>query len=402
MNAPFRPAAGTATLAAHSRPAPEACLITGARVVLPTEVRHDVALLIEDGRIAALEPMASGHAHEVRLQGQLLLPGLIDLHCDAIEKEVEPRPGVHFPLGFAAAQIDRRNAMAGITTIYHAISFANHELGVRNNRMAAELVRALSAARPQGLVDNRVHARYEVTDETAPELLSQLLAEGHVQLLSLMDHSPGQGQFRDVAAYRQYLSRSYQLDEQALDGVMQRKAEAGKGALHRMQALAGLARDHRVALASHDDDSAEKVDMVKALGTTLSEFPINLEAARAARERGLATLFGAPNILRGGSQAGNMRALDAVLNGVADCLCADYAPATLLPAVLRLPELAGISLAQAVAMVSAAPARAAGLSDRGRIEVGLRADLVGVKEMAGMPQAQQVWSAGRRVVHLDF
>jgi alpha-D-ribose 1-methylphosphonate 5-triphosphate diphosphatase len=369
-------------------------LLTHARVVLPDEVRDDVAVLIEGDTIAALDPMSAAGATEIDLSGRTLMPGLIDLHCDALEKEVEPRPGVHFPLEFACAQADKRNATAGITTVFHALSFANHELGVRNNAFAAEIARAIGDWQAHALIDNRVHVRYEVTDERAPAVLAGLLEDGHAHLLSFMDHSPGQGQFRDVEAYRAYLAKTYRTEAAQIDAILEQKAEAAAGALQRMQHLAEVARRCGVAIASHDDDSPHKVETVKALGATVSEFPVNLETAQAARAHGLATLFGAPNILRGRSQSGNMRALDAVLAGVADCLCGDYSPAALLPSVMRLPDLAGLALHEAVVLVTRNPARAVGLDDRGEIAVGKRADLIAVATLGGLPQAERVWSGG--------
>jgi len=377
-------------------------LLINARVVLATETRDCVSVLIEDGRIAALDKDGVGKAEIVDLTGRILIPGMIDLHCDALEKEIEPRPNVHFPLDFACAQADKRNAVAGITTVFHALSFANHELGVRNNAFAAEIARAVHAWRSHALIDNRVHVRYEVTDDTAPAVLSELIEKGYAHLISFMDHSPGQGQFRDVEAYRDYLARTYKTDEDTLDGILARKLESAQGAMARMRSLAEKAQHHGVSIASHDDDSPDKVATVRALGAVISEFPINLETARAARENGLATLFGAPNILRGKSQSGNMRALDAVSNGVADCLCGDYSPAALLPSIKRLPSLTDISLCQAVAMVTVNPARAAGLSDRGEIAIGKRADLVAVKMLGSLSQAEKVWVGGEPVFSATF
>ncbi|MGE0106563.1 MAG: alpha-D-ribose 1-methylphosphonate 5-triphosphate diphosphatase [Thiomonas sp.] len=369
-------------------------LLAHARVVFPTEVRDNVAVLIEGDTITAIDPSSAAGATEINLSGRTLMPGMIDLHCDAMEKEVEPRPGVHFPLEFACAQADKRNAAAGITTVFHALSFANHELGVRNNAFAAEIARAIGDWQAHALIDNRVHVRYEVTDETAPPVLSALLKDGHAHLMSFMDHSPGQGQFRDVEAYRAYLAKTYKTDVAQIDEILARKAEAAQSAMQRMQQLAAQAHACGIAIASHDDDSPQKVATVKALGAVVSEFPVNLETAQAARAQGLATLFGAPNILRGKSQSGNMRALDAVLAGVADCLCGDYSPAALLPSVMKLPDLAGIALHEAIALVTCNPARAAGLHDRGEIAVGKRADLVAVKTLGGLPQAEHVWSGG--------
>lgn len=376
--------------------------LTGARVVLPDVVIEDGAVLIEDGLIAAINPELGSGAPTLDLRGMTLMPGMIDLHCDALEKEVEPRPNVHFPLDFACAQADKRNAAAGITTAFHALSFANEELGMRNNVFAASVARAVHTWNPHGLIDNRVHCRYEVTDPTAPEILLELMTADEMHLLSVMDHSPGQGQFKDIAAFRDYLARSYKKSDAELDILVENKLAQAEGAMSRIRLLIDAARRKGIRVSSHDDDTPEKVATLHGLGVGISEFPINIEAARAARSRGMSTVFGAPNILRGKSQSGAVRALDAVLAGVADCLCADYHPATLIVAVFRLPELAGIGLTDAVRLVSANPARAAGLADRGEIGVGKRADLVAVAHINGLAQASRVFSAGKPVFEVCF
>ncbi len=376
--------------------------LTGARVVLKTEVIEDAAILIEDDVIVAINPGSGNGAEVIDLKGQTLIPGMIDLHCDALEKEVEPRPNVHFPLDFACAQADKRNAAAGVTTVFHALSFANEELGVRNNAFAASVARAVHAWNPHGLIDNRVHCRYEVTDPTAPEVLLELMEADEMHLLSVMDHSPGQGQFKDIAAFRDYLTRTYKKSETELDSLVANKLAQAEGAMDRIRSLVDAAKARNIHVASHDDDSPEKVETLHRLGVGISEFPINLESARAARERGMSTVFGAPNILRGKSQSGAVRALDAVLAGVADCLCADYHPAALIVAVFRLPELAGIGLPDAVRLVTAHPARAAGLDDRGEIAAGRRADLVSVARVNGLAQASRVFCAGQPVFEARF
>ncbi|MFA6122058.1 MAG: alpha-D-ribose 1-methylphosphonate 5-triphosphate diphosphatase [Sideroxydans sp.] len=376
--------------------------LTGAQVVLKNETLKDAAVLISEGLIVAINPASSEGAKEINLAGHILMPGMIDLHCDALEKEAEPRPGVHFPFDFACAQADKRNAAAGITTVYHALSFANAELGVRNNKTAADLARAVHAWQEHALIDNRVHARYEITDPTAPEVLNELLANDEIHLMSFMDHTPGQGQFKNNDAYRSYLARTYKKGEAEIDALLADKIAQGAGAIERMERLAETARQLGISLASHDDDRPEKIEIVKALGVTVSEFPINLETAQAARAAGLATLFGAPNILRGKSQSGSMRALDAVLQGVADCLCGDYSPAALLPAVMQLTKLTNIPLHEAVALVTSNPARAVGLNDRGSIAPGKRADLLAVRYLGGLPQAARVWSDGLQVMSLAF
>ena len=377
-------------------PTESAQLLVNASVVLRNSVEK-VSVLIEGGIIRALDPISTSHAQKVDLQGRFLIPGLVDLHCDALEKEVEPRPGVSFPALFACQQADRRNAAAGITTIYHSLSFANHELGVRNNVFARQLCETVAHWNQHALVDNRIHARYEITDATAPEHLRSLMESGCAQMISFMDHTPGQGQVKDIEAYRSFLMRTYNKSQDEFEQILLDKQAASVDAMRRVESLAEIARSRGIAIASHDDDQPGKVDLLKALGASISEFPINMETALHASRSGLATLFGAPNILRGKSQSGSMKALDAVLADVADCLCGDYSPAALLPAAFRLVQLSHLTLPQAIALVSVNPARAAGLNDRGEIAAGKRADLVAVLAQGDWPQIETVWCSGRRV-----
>ena len=372
-------------------------LLTNATVVLPDEVRNGLSVLIEDGIIASLDPATTAGAATIDLAGLLLLPGLVDLHCDALEKEVEPRAKVYFPLDLACAEADKRNAAAGITTAFHAISFSDNENGVRNNAMAADIVREIHRWQQHALVENLVHARYEITDEGAVPFIETLLHEGLVHLLSFMDHSPGQGQYRDLAAFKSYLADNYRMSDVEMEAHLDQKLASARTAMDRVGRLATAARRGGISIASHDDDTVEKVRIAAGLGATISEFPINLVAARAAKVCGLFTLFGAPNIVRGKSQSGAVRALDAVLAGAADAICGDYSPAAMLPALLKLPSQAGIGPHEAVALGTRNPARAAGLADRGEIVPGKRADLVAVSTQQGSPQCRQVWCNGSQV-----
>lgn len=376
--------------------------ITHARVVLADSILEDAAVLIEDGLISEINPQSIGDAQEINLDGKLLIPGLIDLHCDALEKEVEPRPNVHFPLDFACAQADKRNAAAGITTVYHALSFAHEELGVRNNEMAASVARAVHEWQPHALVDNRVHCRYEITDKTGLPVLKQLLQENVMHLVSMMDHTPGQGQFKDMAAYRDYLMRNYKKTADEVEVIVERKVDAANSAFVRMEELALAAHAAGISVASHDDDSAERVAIMHGIGADISEFPISLEAARAARQSDMSTIFGAPNIIRGKSQSGSMKAIDAIHEGVADCLCADYSPASLIVAVFKVPEISDLDLPAAIRLVTRNPARAARLEDRGEIAVGKRADLVAVATPGGLPQVASVWSNGKAIYQVQY
>jgi len=369
--------------------------ITHANLILADEILTNASLLIEDGNISAINPKSvPDHTLTIDAKGKTVMPGMVDLHCDALEKEVEPRPNVHFPLDFACAQADKRNASAGITTVFHALSFANEELGVRNNQFAKEIAESVHKFQPHALVDNRVHCRYEVTDPTGLPILMELIANQSMHLVSLMDHTPGQGQFKDLAAYKAYFGKSYQKSDEELDEMIAQKLQQAEGAMERVELLVKTAHAQGIAVASHDDDCKERVDTMTALGVDISEFPINMETAKYAREKGMKTIMGAPNILRGKSQSGSMRALDTVNAGLCDCLCADYAPAALIVAVFKLPEISNLNLAQAVQLVTKNPAEAAKLHDRGVIDIGKRADIIMVADLDGLVQVSDVFVAG--------
>lgn len=371
--------------------------LTGADIVLEDDVIRAGSIIIENGLIAAINPSSVGKAKCIDLNGQILIPGLVDLHCDALEKEVEPRPNTFFSLDFACSQAEKRNLFSGISTVFHAISFAHAELGVRNNDFAASIVRAVHTLSSFGLLDHRVHCRYEVTDPTGPGILLDLIENDQVHLLSFMDHTPGQGQFKDIFAYRNYLSRSYSKTDDELDELISLKLSQAGNVLSNISLLVNSIKNKNIPIASHDDDCCEKVKSFSKIGASISEFPINLDAARAARELGMITVFGAPNILRGKSQSGSVRALDAVVNGLADCLCSDYHPGSLLEAAFRLPELAGLTLPEAIRLVSLNPAKASGLHDRGVIAVGKRADLVSVFSSHNLVHVCQMFVSGQPV-----
>lgn len=375
--------------------------LTNARLVTSDNIIEDASLLIEDGYITSINPESVHNVESINLNGNYLIAGLIDLHCDAIEKELEPRPNVFFPIDFAIAQIDQRNAALGITTPFHAISFAHEELGVRNNQKAAEIVQAFHHYQPHALVDNRVHCRYEITDSTALPILLDLLQADSIHLISLMDHTPGQGQFKDLQAFQTYFARTYNKTSAEAEAIAIKKKDQSAGALDRIKTLITESLSRNVPIASHDDDTPERIASMQSLGIHISEFPINLETAKAAQKSGLQTVFGAPNLLRGQSQSGSMKAIDAIHHQVGDILCADYSPASLLAAAFRIPDLAGWTLPKAIALVTSNPAKAANLSDRGEIAVGKRADLIAVKKKHNFPQVITTWVAGLMVYKIS-
>lgn len=365
------------------------------RLVLPDRVTGPAALRVQDGRIAEIaEGPAPGPS--IRCDGLTALPGFIDMHGDMIEKEVEPRPGVPMPLPLAIGDLDRRLAAAGVTTAYAAVAFLPRGEGeMRSFARSSEMIRALRAAAPGLGVDHRVHARFDVTMPDALGIVRGLVAEGMVDLVSLMDHTPGQGQYRDIDRHVAQVARLRGVDEATARRLVEERIEARSQPAERLAAtldgIAAACRAAGVALASHDDDSAAKVAMMAGFGVTLSEFPVTEDAAQEARARGMAIAMGAPNALRGESYSGNLSARAAHEAGLLDMLVSDYHPSAILPAVLTLAGRVGLPAAAALA--AQGPARALGLADRGAIAEGLAADLV-LAETGGLGRIRAVLRAG--------
>lgn len=369
------------------------------RIALEDRIAAHGAVSIADGCIQALGAEAAPGERQVDLAGRLLTPGFVDVHSDAIEKEVEPRPRAVLPPFTALHALDWRCAASGVTTAYHAIAFAAGELGVRDPSRAEALVRAVKefAARPT-LVEHRVHVRYEITDPTTAPVIGQLLEDGLVDLLSFMDHTPGQGQFKAAGAYQAYLMAQHRLEAEEAAAIIARKSDGASGAHARVHELAAAARRHGVPIASHDDEGADRIALMRQLGAAISEFPLDLETAQTARAAGLSVVVGAPNVLRGGSLSGALTASDAIKSGSADALCSDYAPQTLLPAVTQLAHGDDGDLASALHSVTRGPAEALSLTDRGEIAPGRRADLLILSGADHAMRIDSVWRCGARVL----
>ncbi len=372
--------------------------INGAILVLPDRTIERGSLLIEDGRIAeisegdeALRRNASG-VRDIDARGCVLMPGLVDLHCDAIEGQAEPRPGVLLPFDLAIRAMDTRLAAAGVTTCFHAISFAGKLLGLRNIDTATRLADAIADFGCEGSVDHLVHARIELTAPDAPSATESLLKRGRCSMLSLMDHTPGQGQFRTIQSLIDYLTRSYDMDEAEVLAVIDEHERVGARNLLRIIRLARGAIESGIPVASHDDDSVERYRVGLRLGVSICEFPMNSAVAAEATRSGLACVVGAPNVLRGGSHGAGPSAEALILEGHANCLSSDYAPETLLPAVFKLAER--LPLHEAAAFATSNPAAAAGLPERGSIQIGHRADLILVQPARDRtaPKPLRVWA----------
>ncbi|SUB00948.1 phosphonate metabolism protein PhnM [Pannonibacter phragmitetus] len=371
------------------------------RIVTPNEVIEHGSLRIEDGCIAELRDTPVAGA-ELEGNGLLLLPGFVDMHGDMVEREVEPRPNVPMPLELGLRDLDRRLAGSGFTTAYAALSFSPMSTygHLRSYEHTSAVIRELKAMRHMLNVDHRVHARFEITFPKALSVIEELITEGTVDLISLTDHTPGQGQYRDIERHVQKMARERGLSrEEAAEAIARRIEERTQPAgvlAETLEAISSLCMAHGVALASHDDDTTDKVELMHGLGVVISEFPVTLEAAAEARRCGLATAMGAPNALRGQSYSGNLSAREAHAAGLLDMLASDYHPSAMLPALLELAGTDRDGLPGAVRLATLNPAKALGLDDRGCIETGRLADLV-IADDTGIGHVRATLRQGRLI-----
>lgn len=348
------------------------------QIVLPNRVIENGALCIQHGHITEIaETPVPGH---IKAPGHTLYPGFIDMHGDMIELELEPRPKVDFPMEVAVAHLDARLAASGVTTAYAGVSFSrNAKDGERRSfEHTSKIIRALKDSLSGLRVDHRIHARFDMTYTDAIAALEGLLDAGAVDLVSVMDHTPGQGQYRNLEKFVAYRAHGQGISEEQARADIQARIDAAIPAeqlLENLKVVSNLCGAHCIAMASHDDDTVEKTNLMADMGAVISEFPVTMDAARTAAERGLMIAMGAPNAMRGQSYSGNLSARAAHAAGLLHILAADYHPATILPAVKALAEQDPDGLPGAVRLASANPAKALGLTDRGEISIGKRADL---------------------------
>ncbi|MBC7810353.1 MAG: phosphonate metabolism protein PhnM [Burkholderiales bacterium] len=375
--------------------------LTELRLVLPDGIIERGAIQVVNGKIADI---LTGDApvRGLTLRGLTAIPGLIDLHGDMLERDIEPRPGAYFPTEVALYELDKRLAGAGITTAFAAVGFAWTKNDLRTQEKAQEIIRTIVRCREDLNIDVRVHARFEIGNGNTAPILEMLLQEHTIDLVSIMDHTPGQGQYKNIQKYVDFMTRWLGFEPDKIGEELIKQVETSietQVATPRdwsvAAELAALAAAHGIPMASHDDDTAEKVAQMSEFGVTISEFPVTLEAAHEARRRGMHVIMGAPNAYRGESTGGNLSATTAIQAGVVDILATDYFPFSLLGVAYKLAADGLLPLHESVKLVSQRPAEAANLMDRGSIAVGKSADLVLVEQNpAGHPRVRATLREG--------
>jgi alpha-D-ribose 1-methylphosphonate 5-triphosphate diphosphatase len=380
-------------------------VFTNAQLVLQDEVVKG-SLTSQHGLIQHIDQGLSSVSQAIDLQGDYLIPGLVEVHTDNFERHMMPRPKVRWDDSPALLAHDAEIAAAGITTVLDALGVGDADPdSVRGNDWD-KVLNCISDFVDRGVLraDHFLHVRCELPAPNTLELFKPFVGHDLVKMMSVMDHTPGQRQWENIEHAWIYFSGKKGWTKQKFEErvAMAQDAQARYAKPHRAY-LTQYCQDNQIALASHDDTTVAHVEEAFAEGATVCEFPTTVAAAQAARARNMLTIMGGPNVVRGGSHSGNVSAIELAKLGLVDILSSDYVPGSLMSATVRLTETTDLSLPQAVALVTRNPAKSIGLHDRGSLEVGLRSDLVQVR-MINLPDGRHqpivraVWRGGVRVV----
>jgi alpha-D-ribose 1-methylphosphonate 5-triphosphate diphosphatase len=356
------------------------------------------SVLVRDGVVAEVSPGAGGVGED--FEGDVLMPGVVDLHTDSLEKHYFPRPNIDWNPVSAAVTHDGCCLSVGVTTILNSLTLGSfNPSAARNTDNLRRLVDGLHDAQDHGMLraDHRIHWRCETTADDLRSRLEVMADHPMTAMFSLMDHTPGQRQYRNLEKHLANWQANGMSEATALERLAQVRDRQARNAEGNRTHVAQMAKSRGTPLASHDDESLAHVDEAADLGATVAEFPVTAEAARRARERGMVVVMGGPNLIRGGSYSGNVPAAELAQADLLDAFASDYVPRSLVECAFAMTrEPFGWSLAQAVALVTAGPARAVGLDDRGEIAPGRRADLLRVRLAGDLPLVRGVWTQGKR------
>ena len=374
-------------------------IIQNARIIALDE-EFTGTVLIENGLISAIDRSANSVPGAEDWAGDWLMPGLVELHTDNLEKHLVPRPGVIWNAHSAMTVHDAQCAAAGITTVLDSVVIGDLNEGGPRCQTQHTSIAALHQCRDEGLmrVEHLLHLRCELSAPDILEVFRQYADDPLLKLVSVMDHTPGQRQWRDLKSYRRYSERNVRYSDAEFEAMIaQRKADQQAYAIPHREVIVQASRARHLPLASHDDTLLSDVALAVQEGVAISEFPTTVAAAQAARDAGMAIIMGGPNMVKGGSHSGNVSAAELAQLDLLDIFSSDYVPSSLLMATFMLGGLDGWTLAKAVRTVTRNPARAIGMGDRGEVAVGQRADILRVRmNRVGMPHVMETSLAGKR------
>ncbi|MCL1851936.1 MAG: phosphonate metabolism protein PhnM [Peptococcaceae bacterium] len=384
--------------------------IENGKIITPEQIIEGKVLLIDEDRIRGFADGTKDAERIVDAHGRYIMPGMIDVHSDKIEQYIQPRPTSQMDFEFALKVCERDLLSAGITTMYHSLSLFKDETfgkcllrSKHNVQKIADLIENIH--RRSHLIHHRLHLRIEIDNLDAYEIVRDMICQGKVHLISFMDHTPGQGQYNSLAMYHETISkyRGEEISALGFEDIIEHHKHKDTLSLAQLRELAALASEKGIAVASHDDDTDQKLILNKELGVSISEFPISLATAKAAKAHGFYTVVGSANIMRGSSHSGNMSAAEAVLEDCGDIICSDYYPAAVLHSVFAMHVEYGMPLPHMVNKVTLNPAKALGTDkDYGSITAGKKADLLVVELLDGYPVITHVFVNGNRTSRIEY
>ncbi len=384
--------------------------IINGKIVTPNNIIENKVLVIEGDRIIAIAENAPGADKVIDAHNRYITPGFIDVHADKIEQFIQPRPTSRMDFELALKECERELLHQGITTMYHSVSlykdefFGKSPLRTRDNvQKLADLIEHIHNR--NHLIHHRLHLRIEIDNIEAYDIVKSMLEANKVHEISFMDHTPGQGQYRDLEIYEKTISKYHgkEIETLGMEGVVTYHQHKTRLSFEQLKELTELSHSYGIPVASHDDDCDEKLFINQALGVDISEFPIHIRTAKTAREQGFYTVVGAPNILLGGSHSGNMSAAEAILEDCADILCSDYYPPAILHGIFIMHHKYGIPLHEMINKATLNPATAMKIEkDYGSIEAGKKADLLIIDILDGYPSITHVLVDGNTTSRVEY
>ncbi|WP_027416789.1 phosphonate metabolism protein PhnM [Aneurinibacillus terranovensis] len=388
-------------------------LITNGRIITEEAIFDGFDLLIKGDKIHQIafkgEIDVDENVEVIDAAGGYISPGFIDLHSDYIEHMAAPRPTSLMDFHLGLRETEKELIAHGITTMYHSLSLLKSTeysyKPIREPENVRKFINLIDEThRTKHLVRHRFHARFEIDNIEEIDNLKSYITEQKVHLISFMDHTPGQGQYRNLEIYRKTVKGYNDFSDEEIDRIIVDHQNKEKVTIEKIRELAELAKEHGIAIASHDDDSIEKLELVQSFGTTISEFPITIEIAKKAKENGMVTIAGAPNVLLGGSHSGNLSAAEAIQQKCIDILCSDYYPAALLHAVFEMNKKYQMDLVELFKLVSINPAKAVNMDEEiGSIREGKKADLLILEKIdQDFPVVTAVFVDGELIQKTDY
>ena len=379
--------------------------IINGKIVTPEGIKNKKALLIKDEKIldiCSTKNLDCNKFEIIDANGGYIIPGLIDTHSDALERKFYPRPNVDIPLHIALSYHEKKLLSCGITTQFHGIYWGEELEKHRSLEAGKEMVKRILAYRERAVLNHKIFIRYSINEFKGKASLLKLIQQGKVDLISFQNHTPGQGQFKDIEVFKKYYSQVRGWTESQLEEYIKNENRVDRNRWQKLQILEEIsqaAAKFKIPLVSHDDDEPEKVRLMKGLGVKISEFPLNLEAANCAKENNIYVVVGAPNVVQGKSSCANISARDLIKQKASDIICSDYHLPSMLCASLILYQEKNLSLPEAINMITLNPAKATGLKEKGAILPGKAADIVVFKLRDKVPEVTRVFIKGRSIYH---